>query len=61
MAETNVNVLENPKTVGMDMKAPFGIYVDGVKVAEYAKVEDANQHYLRLARYGHSAKQSPFQ
>lgn len=41
-----------PKTVGMDMQAPYGVYVDGVKVAEYADVAGANSHYESLARRG---------
>lgn len=35
-------------TVGMDLSAPFGVYVDCRKVASYPTEAQAQQHYDRL-------------
>ena len=48
MAKETFDALRS--TVGMDLIAPFAVYVDGEKVAEYATLEDASKHLQTLAR-----------
>lgn len=39
----------NPvQRVGMDMTAPYGVYMNGEKVAEYDNEQDAEAHFQRL-------------
>lgn len=49
MAETNGTVLEGRKTIGMDMVPPYGVYLDGVQVAQYDTESEARAHYSRFA------------
>jgi hypothetical protein len=49
MAETNGTVLEGRKTIGMDMVPPYGVYLDGVQVAQYDTESEARVHYGRFA------------
>lgn len=36
------------RVIGVDMSAPFGVYVDGVRVAEFINQADAEELYQRL-------------
>ncbi|MBP6644749.1 MAG: hypothetical protein KA207_02765 [Burkholderiaceae bacterium] len=47
MAELNVT----KQTVGMDMRAPYGVYVNGQKVTVYADLKEAEKHYFSLAKH----------
>ena len=38
----------SPQRIGMDMVAPFGVYLDGACVAKYATEAQAQQHFDRL-------------
>lgn len=50
ISDSRIGNMTSQKTVGMDMSAPYGVYVDGEKVAEYADIAEANKHYVSLAR-----------
>lgn len=39
---------ESINRVGMDMRAPFGVYVNGEQVAIYDDEQEASKHYNRL-------------
>lgn len=39
---------ESINRVGMDMRAPFGVYVNGERVAIYDDAQDASKHCARL-------------
>lgn len=57
MTTQNVDAIPRPGIVGMDMTHPFGVYVDGVQVAEYDSEREASEHYNRLAgRNGSTAQ-----
>lgn len=45
-----------PHRVGVDMDAPFCVYLDGEPVAEYATEEPANIHFRRLINEQREAK-----
>lgn len=49
MAETNGSALEKCRTVGMDMVPPYGVYLDGVQVAQYDTESEARAQYSRFA------------
>ena len=36
------------RTVGMDLCAPFGVYLDGIEIGKYATEIEAQRHYDRL-------------
>ena len=46
MAETNL--INRRITVGMDMVAPYGVYVNNEQVALYESISDASRHYRNL-------------
>ena len=60
MAETNGTVLQRPRTVGMDMEPPYGVYLDGVQVAEYTSEREASEHFNSLTGrdFGNAPNQS---
>lgn len=39
----------SPRTVGMDMVPPYGVYVDGVQVAQCDTESEASAYYSRFA------------
>lgn len=49
MADMNVNPQTPRKVVGMDMRAPYGVYVDGVEVAQHSTEREAAALFNRLA------------
>lgn len=49
MAEMNVNPQTPRKVVGMDMRAPYGVYLDGVEVAQHNTESEAAALFNRLA------------
>lgn len=49
MAEMNVNPQTLRKVVGMDMCAPYGVYVDGVEIARHKTESEAAALFNRLA------------
>ena len=46
MAETESS--NSRGTIGMDMEAPYGVYIDGELIAEHESVSDAEAHYQTL-------------
>jgi hypothetical protein len=48
MAEKDVNSLTPRKVVGMDMCAPYGVYVDGMEVARHSSEKEAAELYNQL-------------
>ncbi|MDT7514558.1 hypothetical protein [Rhodoferax mekongensis] len=45
----NVTPQTTRKVVGMDMRAPYGVYVDGVEVARHNSESEAAALFNRLA------------
>ena len=48
MAETNF--INRRITVGMDMVAPYGVYVNNEQVAVYESASDASRYYRNLRK-----------
>ena len=57
MTTQNIDAIPRQGIVGMDMTHPFGVYLDGVQVAEYDSESEASEHYNRLAGRNASAAQ----
>lgn len=43
-----VHTQTSPQRISLDLVAPFGVYIDGERVAQYATAKEARQHFDRL-------------
>ena len=54
---SNTTTETKPWTIGMDMTVPYGVYLRGELVGEYATQEKATEHYERLRTDEREARQ----